>query len=141
VRYDTTKNRHLDEISLSHPEIFKKWQEPLTLRQGEITHSLTKIKPSEEIKKILINGLLEKHLGDKQAEDYPHLDSYSKNPQEIEKYLKEVDGLSKQLQKRTVGKEREQKQRLDIEKALLELLSLNLTELRKEKHSFKNNYF
>jgi hypothetical protein len=68
--------------------------------------------------------LLEKHLGDKQAEDYPHLDSYSKNPQEIEKYLKEVDGLSKQLQKRTVGKEREQKQRLDIEKALLELLSL-----------------
>ncbi len=127
-RYATKKNPHLAEIASKHPQVFAKWQQPIALEATAVKSQLN-YKDEEplsyKIVKNLKEALAHHHLGgEQQPELFPDLTEYIHGRLESKAAYSQVEKKLIPLSRRLEADEMAVKNRLLIEKKVLEVMSL-----------------
>lgn len=127
VRYATEQNPHLQEIQRRYPKVFESWKEELALEPAELgtEEELEDIPVEKKVVKVLMESVEHRHLGlEKQALLFPHLSQCIGKWNQIEHALHLIAEQLKPLSGHKLNlDELEDKQRLLIEKAVLQLIS------------------
>lgn len=127
-RYATEKNPHLALIASKHPQVFAKWQQAIALEASVVKKALN-YKEEEPLSHKIVKNLKEalghKHLGgEQQPELFPALTEYIQGGLESKAALSQVEAKLKPLSRRLDVDEMAAKNRLLIEKKVLEVMSL-----------------
>ncbi len=126
TRYAVENNPHLDQIKKSHPKVFEAWQKPVSMATGEIASKDIKREISVEARIIdnLKQAVENRHLGDDQQETiFPILNACRGNWGSLNSALKSIEQQLGTLSNRRLNAEElSQKQRLQLQKHLLEMM-------------------
>ena len=126
TRYATDKNPHLAEIQQHYPEIFEKWKLSAVLKDDEVDIKETgkAIPVEKKVVETLKQAVENRHLGlERQEALFPILAACKGKWEQLEKPLELIaQQLTPRANRRLTPEEIEAKQRLLLQKALLELI-------------------
>lgn len=126
VRYATQKNHHLEYIKHHQPKIFEGWQLSACLTEDEIALKgpVKTVSKENRVVDILKRAVEDRHLGlERQAKLFPILSSCADNWHMVKNALNQILEELKPLSNRPLtGIEIQQKQLLQLQKAVLELV-------------------